>query len=214
MAAREYARLALEKPLTLQDGTQAKDLVILRATARDMVETFDQPKWSLQLARFIQLCGRAEVGSNGTGQLHEIASLELNMSDASEMSAILGAMIEEGRKIELPPDADGVTEPLVYTLQFPISFPKGDGETETISQIEFCARKLGDLSEFLDSRGRAEEFATFMRLFGTLLGTKYPMNEAVINALDFVDYFVIRDKILGKLATPRGRWKKVSISPP
>jgi hypothetical protein len=105
-------------------------------------------------------------------------------------------------------DGDGIFEPLVYDLKHPITLTREE-DGPVIKQIAFKAQKVGDLSDFLDSPANSrEEFVSFMRGFGQLLGTKLPMTDSIIEALDFVDYLVIRKKIMGKLASSRGRLKR------
>lgn len=180
-----------------------------------MAECFDLAgKTNDQLTRFVSGCCRAEVGSNGTGQLLEFQALELDARDAAEVADVLRALQKEADIVKIP-DGDGIYEPMVYTLQHPIKIPRPSPDpAEEITQIEFNAHTLGEISEFLDAVGAQHEFLTFMRCFAKLLGTRLPMNDAILNAMDFVDYLVIRNKIMGKLMARRGRWKRVSILQP
>src|SRR5262249_26818505 len=109
---------------------------------------------------------------------------------------------------------DGVTSPIIYTLQRPVKLtPTDDGEV--VSQFEFLSRSVGDISEFLDARGETREFHTFMRTFGKPLGVRIPiMTDILINAIDFLDYLVSRRQIMGKFITSRNRWKKASLPAP
>ena len=62
-------------------------------------------------------------------------------------------------------------------------------------------------------RGETREFHTFMKTFGKPLGLRFPlMSDALINALDFLDYLVIRRQVLPKFVTSRSRWKRASTS--
>lgn len=214
--ARQFGRLTLENPVTLPDGTTSKEIVVLRPTAQQMIEMYIPDSPHAHLTYFIQNCCRAEVGSNGSGELKTFNSIDLYQADAAELSSVITALVQDSRAVaaKLVPDmADGVNDPIVYTLAFPLELrkrgPEGDEEIETVTQIEFVARKLGDLSEFLDAPWN-QKFYVFMRVFGTLLGVNWPMSDSIIGSIDCVDYFVIRDSILGKLTAPRGRWKRVS----
>jgi hypothetical protein len=206
----EYARLDLLRDIATATGGTSHQIVVMRPTARELIGVFEESKVTGQLKRFVGSCCRA---INGTGKdLSEFHSADLDAADGAELAAILAAMSEEADRVEVGA-GDGITEPLVYTLRHPIELAAADGgkPSESVRQIQFQARKLGDLSDFLDSRGAGNEFYAFMRAFGTLLGTKLPMTDGIIGALDFLDYLVIRRKIMGKLTASRGRWKKASI---
>lgn len=205
--ALEYARLDLLREIATATGGKSHEIVVLRPAARDLIAVFGEAKVTGQLRRFVGSCCRA---INGTGKdLSEFSADELDAADGAELAAILGAMSEEADKIEVGNGGDGIFEPLVYNLQHPIELAPPDGDV--IRQVSFEARKLGDLSEYLDARGAGNEFYAFMRSFGTLLGTVLPMTDSIIGAVDFIDYLVIRRKIMGKLTASRGRWKRTSI---
>jgi hypothetical protein len=205
--ALEYARLDLLREIETTTGGKSHTVVVLRPTARDMIGVMAENKVSAQIDQLVTACCRA---INGTGKdLSEFKAVQLDAADGAELAAVAAAMSEDADKVEIGP-GDGVFEPLTYTLQFPIDLTPGNPDGERVTQIQFHARKLGDLSEFLDARGAGNEFYAFMRAFGTLLGTALPMTDTVIGALDFLDYMVIRRKIMGKLTASRGRWKKTS----
>jgi hypothetical protein len=201
----EYARLDLLRDIETENGGRSHEIVVLRPSARNMIDVLAEAKVSAQLNRLVTSCCRA---INGTGKdLVTFSAGQLDASDGAELAAVVASMSEEADAIEVGP-ADGVLEPLVYNLRYPIELAPPDGDK--VRQIQFQARKIGDLSDFLDARGAGNEFFAFMRAFGTLLGTKLPMTDSIIGALDFLDYLVIRRKIMGKLTASRGRWKKTS----
>lgn len=204
----EYARLDLLRDIETSTGGRSHELVVTRPSARDLIAVFEETKVAGQLKRFVGSCCRA---INGTGNdLSEFSPDQLDAADGAELAAILGAMSEEADKVEIANGGDGITEPLVYNLRHPVELTPGEPNGETIRQIHFEARKLGDLSEYLDARGAGNEFYAFMRSFGTLLGTKLPMTDTIVGAIDFLDYLVIRRKIMGKLTASRGRWRRTS----
>lgn len=208
--ALEYARLDLLREVpTDKDGVTAQTLVINRPTAKVMLEVLDSKVNSAQLEAFVKGSCRA---LNGTGEVYPIKPGDLDASDAAELLAMLVEIFkqaDEVGEIALGETGDGINAPLVYTLQHPIKLtPEPDGDT--VRQISFQARRIGDLSDFLDSRGMKSEFMGFMRSFGTLVGYDKPITEAFVNALDFTDFLVIRGVILGKLAGSRRRWKMTS----
>jgi len=208
MAAKEYARLDLLQEITAKNGATAKEIVVLRPTCRQMTDVLDTQRVGVQIERFVNACVRAV---NGGAEPLEFAVDQLNALDGAELTSVINAMSEEADAVVFDTQgADGVTEPIVYTLQHPITLRRADGaESETIHQLSFEARRVKEISEFLDAKGETREFQSFMRSFAKPLGVSMPvLSESIINALDFVDYLVIRRQIMGKFTFARGRWKR------
>jgi hypothetical protein len=204
--ALEYARLDLLRDLTAINGSKVHTIVVNRPTVREMTPIVDQAKFGDKIDLFISSCCRA---LNGTGEPLEFKPADLDTQDVTELSQAFADMLADGETVkESVAGGDGFTEPLVYNLQRPIKL----SEEITIRQIKFEARRLGDISEFLDATGEQNEFPAFMRSFGQLLGTELPMTDSIINALDFVDYLAIKRFVVGKLWKPRGRLRKTSTS--
>lgn len=202
----EYGRLELLAPISLENGAEAHEVVIYRPTCRTMTEVLDTPRLHVQIERFVNACCRAV---NGTGEALAFSGKELSSIDGAELATVITSMSEDADNVVIEDSGgDGITSPMVYTLQRPINMV---GSDETIHQIAFEARRVREIAEFLDATGETRQFHTFMRTFGKPLGVKIPvMSDAVINALDFLDYLVIRRQIMGKFTTSRGRWKKAS----
>jgi|SRR5215831_405078 len=207
--AEEFGRLVLRQDVKTESGGSSKELVIYRPSAKDLLELADINKPADQVRHFAKTCCKAV---NGGAPGEDFKANELDASDAAELSALAGSIYREFIDYELPEDAgDGVTQPIIYTLRKPITLNRGpeDPEPEVVRQIEFQARRLGEISEFLDARaGTAEEFYVFMRTFGHLMGTRLPMSTVIIQTMDYQDYLIIRTKIMGKLARSGGRWKR------
>lgn len=204
----EYARLELVKPISVKDGGTSREIVVFRPTCRMMTEVLDTPRVNVQVERFVTSCVRA---INGGTEPVEFNAAELNAIDGSELSSILNEMSDEADKVNLDGETgDGITEALVYTLQRPIKLsPKEDAET--LHQLAFEGRRVGDISDFLDARGETREFHAFMRAFARPMGVSLKiMTDNLIDAMDFLDYLVIRRAIMGKLVFARRRWKKAS----
>jgi len=203
----EYARLDLVKPITVKDGGSSTEIVVFRPTCRMMTEVLDTPNVTVQVERFVGSCVRAV---NGGTEPVPFNAAELNAIDGSELSSILNEMSEEADKVNLDMTGDGILSPLVYTLKRPIKLsPKEDAET--MHQIAFEGKRVGDISDFLDARGETKEFHAFMRAFAKPMGVTLPiMTDNLIDALDFLDYLVIRRQIMGKLVYARRKWKRVS----
>lgn len=208
--AEEYGRLPLLLPVPLKNGIEAHEIVIYRPTCRALAEVLDTVRLGPQIERFVANCCKAV---NGTGEAYEFNGQDLSSVDGSELAAVIGAMSEEADGVKLSDDlGDGISQPLIYTLKRPIKMSEKD-DAETVLQLEFQARRVGEISDFLDARGETKEFAAFMRAFGRPLGLKIPiMTDILIGSLDFLDYLVIRRQIMGKFITSRNRWKKVSSS--
>lgn len=203
----EYGRLELLQPIPLDNGAEAHEIVIYRPSCRAMTETLDTMRLNVQIERFVEGCCKA---LNGTGEPLAFKGRELSSIDGSELASVITAMSEDADAVILEESGDGITAPLVYTLQRPITMSPGENG-ETVHQFEFMARRVADISEFLDARGETREFHTFMRTFGKPLGLRIPiMTDALINALDFLDYLVIRRQIMGKFINSRNRWKRAS----
>jgi len=208
----EYGRLDLSREIVTSDGGSSREIIMMRPSARTMIDVFNDPRSSAQTAKLVAACCRAGNGKDELAGLPSFDAAQLDASDAAELMAMIASITDEADNISIG-DGDGVSEPLVYDLRYPIELTRMDNASpEVISQIQFVARKLGDISEFLDAKGGAQEFYAFMRAFGTLLGTKLPMSESIIGAMDFLDYLVIKGKIMGKLTSARGRWKRTSTS--
>lgn len=208
----EYARLDLRQEVRIPSGT-SKELVIYRPTCKDLMGIGDSPKAVDQVKFFANRCCRAVNG----GDTVEFKASELDAADAAELSMLAGSFYTEGRSYELPEESgDGVTSPLFYTLRYPITLTRGEeSDPIVIKQIEFQARRLGEISEFLDApAGTSQEFMIFMRSFATLVGVTLPITEVLYDAMDYTDYLIIRNKIMGKLARSGGRWRKTfTLSP-
>jgi hypothetical protein len=204
--ALEFGRLDLLRDIETSTGGRSHELVVLRPNARDLINVFAESGVTRQLGVFAGTCCRA---INGTGKdLSQFDVGQLDAADGAELAAMLQAMNNDADNVTIASTGDGINEPLVYTLQRPLELAPPDGEV--VKQISFEAKRLGDLSEYLDARGAGNEYFAFMRSFGTLLGTKLPMSDAICGAVDFLDYLVIRRRIMGKLTASRGRWKRAS----
>lgn len=202
--ALEYARLDLLREVVALNGSKVHTIIVNRPTVREMTEIIDKPKFGEKLDLFVSSCCRA---INGTGEPLEINPAGLDSQDVTELSQAFADMLSDGDAAkEKLTGGDGFSEPLIYNLLRPIKL----NEEVTIRQIKFEARKLGEISEFLDATGERNEFPAFMRAFGQLLGADLPMTDNMINAIDFIDYLVIKRAVVGKLWKPRGRLKKAS----
>lgn len=209
--AEEYGRLSLLAPLTLPNGVTAKEVVFFRPTCGMMTQILDTPSRNVQIERFVEHCVRAVNGNNGSGETLPFAARDLNTMDANELSSVISDMSMDADAVVVNDTGDGVTQPIIYTLQHKITMSTSDN-AEVVTQFEFMARKLGDIAEFLDARGETQEFHTFMRTFAKPLGVKIPIiHDAMINALDFVDYLAIRRTIHPKFVNSRRRWRRASL---
>jgi len=204
---KEYARLELLTPITTKSGATANEIIVFRPTCRAMTEVLDTARVGEQVQRFVQSCVRA---LNGSDEPLEFLSSGLNAIDGSELSSIITAMSDEADRVTLEESGDGIIAPLVYTLRHSIKLtPRED--SEVVRQLAFVGRKVGDISDFLDARGETREFHAFMRAFAKPLGITTPiMSDILIDAMDFIDYLVIRRQIMGKLVYARRRWKPAS----
>lgn len=204
--AAEFARLDLRQAVKIPGGTSS-EIVIYRPTARDLMGISGN-KPVEQVRYFASKCCRAVNG----GDMVEFKANELDAADAAELSNLAAEFYGGWRDYEIPDDAgDGVTSPLFYTCKYPIKLRRGtdDDDIIEIKQIEFQARRLGEISEFLDTlAGSAEEFMAFMRTFAKLVGVNLPITEVVFDAMDYTDYVIIRSRIMGKLVRSAGRWRK------
>lgn len=203
-----YGRLQLQGPIKTMNGGEGHEIVVYRPTCKTMTEVLDTPRVQVQLERFVDACCRLV---NGTGETSTFSHKELLSSDSAELSSVITAMSDDAERVTVDESGDGITSPVVYTLQRPISLP---ATNELVSQFEFIARKVGEITEFLDARGETKEFHTFMRLFSKPLGIQSAMgtftSDILINAIDFLDYLVIRRQIMGKFIASRNRWKRES----
>jgi len=202
----EYARLELLAPIS-QEGVEIHEVVIYRPNCKLMTEVLDTMRLGVQIERFVGACCR---GLNGSGEALEFSGRELSSIDGSELASVISSMSEDAESVVIEETGDGITTPLVYNLQRPIALTQKE-DAEKVRQLAFEAKRVADISEFLDARGETKEFHTFMRIFGKPLAVTIPiMTDSLINALDFLDYLVIRRQILPKFITSRNRWKKAS----
>jgi len=206
-----YARLQLLAPLQI-NGDALRDVVIYRPTARAMTEVLDTPRLNVQGERFVDQCCRL---TNGDGREERFQFSEMNCVDSAEIAGIIGSMSQDAEAIVLESTGDGITEPIIYTCKSPIKMNALDPNSELVEQFEFMARKVGEIAEYLDARGETRQFFTFMRLFGKPLGVRIPiMTDALIGALDFIDYLAITRQIIPRFINSRGRWRKESTLGP
>lgn len=205
---KEYARLDLLQPISAKDGKEAHSLVVYRPTCRQLTDVFDTAETSVQrLERFSGACVRA---LNGSDEPLEFAFGELNAADGAEIGSVISAFAEDAQEHDPDTIGDGFAEPLIYTLNTPIRMSLKE-DSEVVTQIMFEARKVRDISEYLDATGATKEFHAFMRAFGKPMGLKIPlMTDIVIDALDYLDYLVIRDKVMPRFVNARKRWKRAS----
>jgi len=205
----EYGRLDLAREIDTIDGGKSTEIVFFRPNARAMIDAFNDPRQSGKTNKIVGACCKAV---NGGTDFVGFKVGQLEGADAAELMAMIASITDQADDIAVG-SGDGITEPLVYDLRYPIELARADGEeSETIRQVQFVARKLGDISEFLDSSGGTQEFFAFMRAFATFVGTRLPMSESIVGAMDFLDYLVIKNKIMGKLTSAQGRWKRTSTS--
>jgi len=210
IAPKEYARLPLLQEVTTTNGSKSREIVFYRPNAKQLFDSLAHTSVAKRIEEFVSINARA---INGSDKPEPFKAGELASGDVVEIIDLMTSLQNEADNINLSEaEGDGVNAPIVYTLQHPIHLTPGKDDGDVIHQIQFEARTLGELSEFLDAGGERQEFSLFMRLFGKLLGTTLPMTDAIINALDFVDYYAIRRKIMGKLVQSRERWKRASIS--
>lgn len=201
----EYARLELARDITTANGAHAHTVVVMRPNARQFNDMTFGDSVLERFDKFVSQCCRA---LNGTGELLEIRAHQLDAGDGGEVAEVIQEMYADGDKV--PPEADagdGFDAPLIYTLKRPLQLTAGE-DGDRLTHIEFRARRLGEISEFLDAQNTPDEFPTFMRTFGQPVGTKLPMTDNIANAIDFIDYLAIRKHVMGKLVKARGRWKK------
>lgn len=208
----EWCRLDLLKPVPLSNGGgEGRTLVIYRPGCKLMTEVLDTQQLGVQIERFANGCCKA---LNGSGEPQEFAGADLSCVDGSDVAGIIATISAEADAVLLEDTGgDAVTAPLIYTLQRPINLTPQLDDSETLYQIAFEAKKMSEITEFLDAMNTTETryFHTFMRTFGKPLQLRIPiMTDAIINALDALDYMVIRRQILPKFIASRNRWKKAS----
>lgn len=206
--AKEYARLELLEPIPAKGGKEAHELVVYRPTCRQLTDVFDTADSQVQrLERFTNSCCRA---LNGAAEPLEFAFGDLNAADGADLSSIISAFADDARESKPEIIGDGIKEPLVYTLHTPIKMTAKE-DSEFVTQLMFEARRVRDISDYLDATGATKEFHAFMRAFAKPIGISIPiMTDIVIDAIDFLDYLVIRDQIMGKFVNARRRWKRAS----
>src|SRR5215471_2219163 len=144
----EYGRLKLLQPITLSNGSESEEIVIFRPTCRAMTEVLDTVRLNVQIERFVEACCRAV---NGAADPLPFAGAELNSIDGSELASVITAMSQDADAIVVEENGDGITQPIIYTLQSPVRLNPVDGET--VAQFEFIARKVSEITEYLDARG-------------------------------------------------------------
>lgn len=204
----EYALVELRAAIPLPNGGEGHKILVYRPTCKQMTEILDTPKLNVQIERFGNACCRA---LNGSGEPMEFSANDLNSIDGTELSTVITAMSEDAEAVQLEETGDGIETPFIYTLKRPIKLSPQIEDGETLYQFSFEARRIGDITEYLDARGERSEFYTFMRVFGKPLALRIPvMTEALIGAIDFLDYLVLRRQVLPRFLSSPRRWKRVS----
>src|SRR5215470_14454057 len=171
----EYARLELLQEITTSNGSKAREIIFYRAKCSDMTALISDVRGGDRIEHFVASCCRAV---NGGAEPLPFSSRELDASDAAEVSSVMNTMWREGESLEPTTkegapghmtDGDGISSPIVYTLLHEIKLNPAE-DAEAIKQIQFQARRVGEISEYLDSRGEpTKEFSAFMRTFGQLM---------------------------------------------
>lgn len=207
----EFGRLDLLAPVPLTHGGEGHTLIIYRPTCKTMTEVLDTIQLTEQIERFASACCKV---LNGSGEPQEFNGADLSCIDGSDLASVIAAMSADADSVILEDSGDGITAPFIYTLQRPITLSPQIEDSEKLLQIGFEAKRVGDISEYLDSRGETKEFHTFMRIFGKPYLRIPIMTEALINSLDAIDYMVIRRRIIPKFVASRNRWRRVSSPEP
>ena len=129
---------------------------------------------------------------------------EEEMVERAELVAALVEMATPDKDLSF--EGDGVSHPMVYTLRHPIKLTS----TQDLTQFEFSARTLGQISGFLNAEGEVASFREFMRGFSAIVGVPMPVTDSIVDALDIQDYANVKEHIMGKLTKSRGRLKRQS----
>lgn len=197
-----YGTLApLVTEVTTASGAKSDTINIFRLTFGNAAQVLEAQDSAQRINLMASTACRAVVGDNE----ETFTASELDAADAAE---IVGALVDMLRTVPLTVEGDGVNHPMVYTLKYPIR--TGRGDSEVVTAFEFSARTLGQIAGFLDAEGDAATFREFMRSFSSIIGVQMPVTDVLVNALDVFDYSMIKEHIMGKLATSRGRLKKAS----
>lgn len=187
----------LAQALPLADGGSADAINIYRLTFGQLAAVLDVAYPTARLGAIVGSC-RA-VAQDGTES--QFKATDLDASDGAELVRAIADMLETD---DVSFEGDGVNHPMVYRLKYPVKF--GDTPIDT---FEFSAKRIGDIVSFMDARGDANEFREFMRSFGSIVGAPLPITDALVDMFDVYDYAMLKEHVMGKLATSRRRLKKV-----
>ena len=179
--ATPYAELELSRPVETSAGLSTT-LVVMRPTAGILMSTVDARRPWTRITNFLSKACKAQVGEELVDLKSSTWTSRRGRPDRHHPGDVPG-----GRR---GPGGGGRRSRHSHGLHPHPSIPLS--EEQTVRQIEFRAKKLGEVADFLNARGATEEFLAFMRNFGRLLGLGIPLTDGVSRALDFYDYLVIR----------------------
>lgn len=194
-----YATLGdLVRPITTESGATADSVSIFRLTFGQAAPIFETDDPIRRIQAFCDTSCRAGDGSE------KIVIDSIDAADAAELVAALVEMATPDKDLSF--EGDGVSHPMVYTLRHPIKLTS----TQDLTQFEFSARTLGQISGFLNAEGEVASFREFMRGFSAIVGVPMPVTDSIVDALDIQDYANVKEHIMGKLTKSRGRLKRQS----
>jgi hypothetical protein len=161
------------------------------------------------IKEFVKHCG---VGFNNNGdEVSEISLSKLEAYQALEILEIFGLMLLDDTS---PSEVmgDGVLEPMLYELKFPITIKRSENGVESeheIKALEFKAKTFGEITAVFKVNGK-DRFYAFMRVYAkALVDFNVVMTDSFIDKMHISDYLVIQDKIIKKFLNPRKTWKKL-----
>lgn len=194
-----YATLeGLDRPITTESGATTDSVHIYRLSFGQAAPIFETDDPIRRIQAFCDAACRAAEG----GEKINVESIDA--ADAAELVAALVDMATPDKDLKF--EGDGVSHPMVYTLKHPLKITA----TQDITQFEFSARTLGQISGFLNAEGEVASFREFMRSFSAIVGVPLPVTDTIVDALDLEDYANVKEHIMGKLTKSRGRLKRPS----
>lgn len=188
-----YADFELKKPIR-----DYKYALIHRMTLKsieglgDFTEKFDE-----MASNFI--VGRVELTNEQDAESGVAITVEdMDGVDFSDIMVFSNALLDMVRPDdeELGPmdvEGDGYEKAIFVPLRKPLVFGQ-----ETVTALEFLARNFGQVRNVLKTTIGAPSAREFVRAFGSVVGSKMPLSDSLLDQLDFIDVARISKYALGK----------------
>lgn len=205
--SRSFASVSLFSPIRGSGFAIVARVNVKQLEALRQNEEFDQSIEKF-LTQCVSLSSDGELlSSSPSMSSDDIASL--SQPDVNTFMEIMVEMLspdsEEIKKLCSDIEGDGFSRPIYVPLLYPISF----GE-QVISGLELSAKTFAEIRDLFRSSGVSTLSRDLLRRLARPVGAEVALSDSILDRMDFIDYYRIRDGALGKLqGLGQRRWSRL-----